>query len=106
MDIDVKSIQTLKSLLNAPNPSGKLARWGLALQEVDVVINCRPGKGNFNANALARNPAILAPWDGQSPPFAILAAIQLTAPSEGGDPAPRVSAVDPTLQESQASRSS
>ena len=68
---------------------------------MDIVINYYPGKGNFNANALSRNPATLAPWDGQSSPFAILAAIQPTAQSEVGDPVPRVSAVDPTLQESQ-----
>ena len=93
--------EALKSLLNAPHPSGKLARWGLALQEVNLVINYRPGKGNSNADALSRNPATVTSWDGESPPFAILAAIQPTAPSEGGDPVPRVPTVDPTLQESQ-----
>ena len=30
--------QALKSLLNTPQPSGKLARWGLALQEMDLTI--------------------------------------------------------------------
>ena len=93
--------EALKSLLNAPHPSGKLARWGHALQEVNLVINYRPGKGNSNADALSRNPATVTSWDGESPPFAILAAIQPTAPSEGGDPVPRVPTVDPTLQESQ-----
>ena len=28
--------EALKSLLNMPQPSGKLARWGLALQELDL----------------------------------------------------------------------
>jgi len=36
--------EALKSLLNTPHPSGKLARWGLALQEVDIHIHYRPGK--------------------------------------------------------------
>ena len=43
----------------------------------------------------------MAPWDGQSPPFAILAAIRPTAPSKGEDPVPGMPTVDPTLQESQ-----
>ena len=46
----------LKSLLNAPHPSGKLARWGLALQELDLVIEYRPGKQNSAADALSRVP--------------------------------------------------
>ena len=93
--------EALKSLLNAPHPSGKLARWGLALQKVNLVINYRPGRGNSNADALSRNPATVTSWDGESPPFAILAAIQPTALSEGGDPVPRVPTGDPILQESQ-----
>ena len=30
--------EALRSLLNTPHPSGKLARWGLALQELDLQI--------------------------------------------------------------------
>ena len=48
--------QALRSLLNTPHPSGKLARYGLALQEVDLVINYRPGRVNQNADALFRQP--------------------------------------------------
>ena len=89
--------EALKSLLNAPHPSGKLAWWGLALQEVDIVINYLPGKGNSNADVLSRNSAATAPWDGQSPPFAILAAIQMTAPSEGWGPSPGGAYSQPNL---------
>ena len=48
--------QALKSLLNTPQPSGKLARWGLALQEMDLHIQHRSGKHNENADALSRYP--------------------------------------------------
>ena len=46
--------EALKALLNTPHPSGKLARWGLALQELDLHIHYRPGKRNANADALSR----------------------------------------------------
>ena len=46
----------LKSLLATPHPSGKLARWGLALQELDLTIQHRSGKENHNADALSRYP--------------------------------------------------
>ena len=48
--------QALKSLLNTPQPSGKLARWGMALQELDLVIKHRSGKHNANADAFSRAP--------------------------------------------------
>ena len=47
--------QALKSLLNTPHPSGRLARWGLSLQELDLMIQYRPGKQNQNADALSRS---------------------------------------------------
>ena len=46
--------QALKSLMNTPHPSGKLARWGLAIQELDLHIHHRPGKTNRAADALSR----------------------------------------------------
>ena len=46
----------LKSLLNTPQPSGKLARWGMALQEMDLTILHRSGKRNVNADVLSRLP--------------------------------------------------
>lgn len=49
--------EALKALINTPHPSGKLARWGLALQELDLQIHYRPGKKNMNADALSRAPA-------------------------------------------------
>ena len=52
--------EALKSLLNTPHPSGKLARWGMALQEVDLVISYRPGKNNVLADALSRHPVSCA----------------------------------------------
>ena len=45
----------LKSLLNT-HPSGRLARWGLALQEMDLDIQYRLGKQNTNADTLSRMP--------------------------------------------------
>ena len=46
--------EALKSLLNTPQPSGKLARWRMALHELDLRIHCRPGKSNSNADVLSR----------------------------------------------------
>jgi hypothetical protein len=48
--------EALKSLLNSPHPSGKLARWGLAIQELDLVIHYKPGRTNQKADALSRAP--------------------------------------------------
>ena len=48
--------EALKSLLNTPQPSGKLARWGMAIQELDLQIHYRPGGKNQNADALSRDP--------------------------------------------------
>ena len=48
--------EALKSLLNTPQPSGKLARWGMALQELDLKIEYRPGRAHAQADALSRYP--------------------------------------------------
>ena len=75
--------EALKSLLNTPHPSGKLARWGLALQEVDLSIFYRPGKKNVLADALSRSPvdgAQLVPEEG------LVAAIESPQqPSKSGE---------------------
>ena len=52
--------EPLIALLNTPHPSGKLARWGLILQDVDLVIWYRSGKKNAGADALSRLPV---DWD-------------------------------------------
>ena len=46
--------EALLSLLNTPHPSGKLAHWGLALQELNLSIHYRPGKLNQSADSLSR----------------------------------------------------
>ena len=77
--------EALKSLLNTPHPSGKLAKWGLALQEVDLAIHYRPGRVNKNADALSRQPLPeVAARDG---PFGIIASLRVRpdATSKGGD---------------------
>ena len=44
------------SLLSSRNPSTKLARWALTIQEMNLTIKHRSGKKNANADALSRNP--------------------------------------------------
>ena len=48
--------QALKALLNTPQPSGKLARRGMALQELLLSIHYRPEKSNANADSLPQTP--------------------------------------------------
>ena len=51
------------SLLNTPQSSGKLVRWGMALQELNLVIKYRRGKANARADTLSRYSASLLPDD-------------------------------------------
>ena len=48
----------LTSLLNTPQPSGKLARWGMAIQELNLTIKHRSGHSNVNADTLSRAPLL------------------------------------------------
>ena len=48
--------EPLRSLLNTPHPSGKLAWWGLALQKVDLVFHYRPGRTIKAADSFSRFP--------------------------------------------------
>ena len=47
-------------MLNTPHHSGKLARWGLILQDVNLVIRYRSGKKNAGADALSH---LSVDWD-------------------------------------------
>ena len=46
--------RALRFILNKPNPTGRIARWILLLQEFDFEIIDRPGKKHINADALTR----------------------------------------------------
>ena len=58
--------EALKSLLNTTHPSGKLAHWGLTIQELDLEIRYQPGKANQAADALSRKKALVQAKDGDS----------------------------------------
>ncbi len=45
---------SVRYALTCKNLHGRLARWGLTLQEYDLVLQHRPGKQNANADALSR----------------------------------------------------
>ena len=74
--------QALKSLLNTLQPSEKLARWGMALQELDLCIQHHSGKANLNADALSRCP--LPSAEDENPTEEVVAAVQV---EDSGAPA-------------------
>ena len=78
--------EALRSLLNTPHPSGKLARWGLALQEVNLTIHYRPGRKNANADALSRSPSQeLGEGPQESGGSVLVASVSPTTPSQSGE---------------------
>ena len=46
----------LQWLMSIEEPTARLARWSLLLQEFDIEIIYRPGKQNQNADCLSRIP--------------------------------------------------
>ena len=66
--------EALKNLLNTAHPSGKLARWGMALQELDLKIEYRQGKANARADALSRYPISLLASNGSNTQIAAVVA--------------------------------
>ena len=47
---------SLKWLMSISDPTGRLTRWSLLLQQYDFEIKHRPGTANANADALSRRP--------------------------------------------------
>ena len=45
--------EALLSLINYHHPSGKLAHWGLVLQELDLIIHYQPSRFNQTAVSLS-----------------------------------------------------
>ena len=76
--------EALWCLLNTPQPSGKLARWGLALQERGLQIQYHPGEHNANADALSCFP--LSVGVESSPQNAVFTVIGTGAPAKNGEP--------------------
>lgn len=44
------------SLLNTTKSSAKFARWAMAIQEMNLEIQHRPGRSNVGADGLSRSP--------------------------------------------------
>ena len=76
--------EALKSLLHTPHPSGKLARWGLALQELDLEIRYRPLRKNGNADDLSRSPVAGSLMATDQPEVVVAATVPL-AEAKGGE---------------------
>ena len=92
--------EALKSLLNTPQPSGKLAKWGMAIQELDLRILHRTGKSNVNADALSQAPiAGTGKETERNVPFGIIAAINAGRSSVQEDGLSKRQRNDPKLLE-------
>ena len=88
----------LKALLNTPQPSGKLARWGLVLQDLDLHIHHRAGKRNANADCLSRYPIPHEPLP-EGDPFAVIAAVDISDIEPVEPKLPSLQRGDPALRE-------
>ena len=77
--------EALKSLLNTPQPSGKLARWGMVLQELNLTIQHRAGKHNANADALSRYPLLDSTNGVDARGEKLVAALTMTEDGDGED---------------------
>ena len=84
--------EALKSLLNTPQPSGKLARWGMAIQELNLSIKHRSGSTNANADALSRSPLPTSDRDPDNSPEKVVAAVEAE-----GSTLPMLQKQDPEL---------
>ena len=90
--------EALKALLNTPQPSGKLARWGMSLQELDVHIVNRPGRSNAKADALSRYP-LEGEGSEVTMPFTLVAsAMADTVSAKDGEPLSQQQRSDPDLR--------
>jgi hypothetical protein len=46
-------------MFNVKDPSSRLLRWRLLLEEYEFEIKYKPGKQNTNADSLSRYPSVL-----------------------------------------------
>ncbi|KAL6475049.1 hypothetical protein MHYP_G00160890 [Metynnis hypsauchen] len=71
---------SLRWLMSRPNPTGRLARWCLRLQDFDIRIIHKPGARNQVPDALSRNPvqSDQGPTD-LFPEHAVIAGLDLRA---------------------------
>ena len=52
----ITDYQPLKWLMNVKDPSSRLMRWQMQLEEYEYKIQYKKGKSNLNADTLSRNP--------------------------------------------------